>query len=116
MPRNVNSLSVSRDSLNPQLNAAILKQRLEEIEFYKYRFGVQIHRWPHFAMQRVAKHVYKFKGNYLVKGFAAYMVYSDIQHYRYMRTQAFLSYEQDAQLVAPIIVHSAFFAGLCLMI
>ena len=116
VPRNTNALSISRDTLNPQLNAAILKQRLQEIEFYKYRFGVEIHRWPHFLMQRVGKHVYKYKGNYLVKGLAAYMVYSDVQHYRYMRTQAFLSYEQEGQLLAPIVLHSAFFTGLCLLI
>lgn len=74
----------------------MLKQRLEDIEFYKYRFGVELARWPHFAMQRLGSHVYKFKGNYLVKGFAAFIVYSDVQHYRYMRTQVFLSNQQEA--------------------
>ena len=47
-------------------------------------------------MQRLGSHVYKFKGNYLVKGFAAFIVYSDVQHYRYMRTQVFLSNQQEA--------------------
>jgi hypothetical protein len=67
-------------------------------------------------MQRVGKHVYKFKGNYLIKGFAAYIVLSDVQHYRYMRTQAFLSYQQEGQLLSNILLHSAFFGGLCMLI
>jgi hypothetical protein len=34
--------------------------------------------WPHFAMNRFANHVMRFKYNYAIKGFAAYLIYRDI--------------------------------------
>ena len=43
-------------------------------------------------MPRIANHLMKYKFNYLIKGFAAYMVYSDVQHYQHMKTQVFMSY------------------------
>lgn len=116
VPRNFNVLSVSRDTLNPSLNARVLKDRLESIEYYKFRFGSDIARWPHVMMHRMARHLYKYKVNYLVKGFAGYIVFSDVQHLRHMRTQAFLSVQQEQQLYENIMLHSAFFAGLCLFI
>lgn len=116
VPRNFNVLSVSRDTLNPSLNASVLKDRLASIEYYKFRFGEGIARWPHVLMQRTARHLYKYKVNYLVKGFAGYIVYSDVQHLRHMRTQAFLTYNQEQQLYENIFLHSAFFAGLCLLL
>ena len=36
VPRQINALSVSRDTLNPLLNTTILKQRLNMIEHYKH--------------------------------------------------------------------------------
>ena len=88
----MNALSVSRDTLTPLLNTAILKERLADIEFFKYRYGVEISRWPHFALGRLGRHLYKYKFNYGVKAFAAYIVYNDMVHYRHMRSQVFLSY------------------------
>ena len=35
LPRQINALSVSRDTLNPLLNTNILKQRLTAIDYYK---------------------------------------------------------------------------------
>ena len=34
MPRQINALSVSKDTLNPLLNTTILKQRLAAIDYY----------------------------------------------------------------------------------
>ena len=92
VPRSLHALSVSRDTLNPLLNTAVLKERLADIEYFKYRHGVMIHRWPHFALGRLGTNLYKYKFNYGVKAFAAYIVWNDIQHYRHMKTQVFLSW------------------------
>ena len=40
MPRQINALSVSKDTLNPLLNTTILKQRLSAIEYYNTLHGV----------------------------------------------------------------------------
>jgi len=110
------SLSVSRDTLNPLLNTAVLKQRLADIERYKYRNGVEIHRWPHFLLGRMGKHLYKYKFNHGVKAFAAYIVYNDIQHWKHMQSQVFLTYQQEGELVYNTTIHTAMFFGLCAMI
>lgn len=86
VPRNVHALSVSRDTLNPLLNTAILKERLADIEFFKYRYGVELARWPHFALGRLGKHLYRYKFNYGVKAFAAYVIYKDVINFKHMRT------------------------------
>ena len=39
MPRQMNALSVSKDTLNPLLNTTILKQRLSAIEYYNTIHG-----------------------------------------------------------------------------
>ena len=116
MPRNFAALKVSRDALNPALNHAILKERLADIEYYNARWGIQLARWPHFVMQRLGTHLYRYKFNYLLKGFAAYVVYSDVRHYQHMRTQVFMTLQQEAALQSNIVLHSAFFVGLCLLV
>lgn len=114
--RSASALSVSRDTLNPSLNHKILKERLADIEHYNYRLGVKAAHWPHYVMMNASKHLYKFKFNYALKGFAAYMLYSEVQYYRHMQTQVFLSYQQEGQLSANVLARGAIFGGLCLLI
>ena len=52
IPTKLNALSASRDTLNPLLNAKLLKDRLEAIEHYKYQHGIKYARWPHYALGR----------------------------------------------------------------
>ena len=92
VPTKINALSASRDTLNPLLNAEILKKRLALIEHYKMQHGIQYARWPHFYLGRVGQHLYKYKFNYALKGFAAYLLYRDVQNYRYWNETAVLSY------------------------
>ena len=47
--------------------------------------------WPHFAMSRFARHVYRFKFNYAIKGFAAYVIYRDVAEYRKMKETSFVT-------------------------
>ena len=84
-------LSVSRDTLNPLLNHEKLKTRLNVIQHYKYINGVEMAHWPHFAMSRFARHVYRFKFNYAIKGFAAYVIYRDVAEYRKMKETSFVT-------------------------
>ena len=79
VPRSINALSASRDTLNPLLNTTVLKQRLADIEKYKYLHGEKYARWPAYFMANTGRHLWKYKFNYAVKGFAAYLVYREIQ-------------------------------------
>ena len=109
-------LSASRDTLNPLLNTETLKNRLAVIEHYKYRHGVEHAHWPHFAMKRLFNHVNKFKVNYAVKGFAAYLVYRDVAQWQHMRSRAFLTYEAEAMQVGTTMAHTGLFLGICALI
>lgn len=82
LPRQINALSVSKDTLNPLLNTRVLKQRLETIDYYKHLHGIRYARWPHFWMGQTANYMWRYKGNLAVKGFFAYMVYREVQNYR----------------------------------
>ena len=78
VPSRLNGLSHSRDTLNPLLNAEVLKERLMMIEHYKNQHGVQYARWPHYYLSRVGSRLYKYKFSYALKGFAAYLIYRDV--------------------------------------
>lgn len=67
-------------------------------------------------MKRVGNHLWKFKGNYAVKGFAAYLIYSNVAQYRHMQSRAFMSWETEAMQIGSIGAHSALFVGLCALI
>jgi len=75
-------LSASRDTLNPRLNTETLKNRLRVIEHFKTINGVELAHWPHFALTRFGKHLYRYKFNYAIKGFAAYLIYRDYARYQ----------------------------------
>ena len=75
----MNLLNSSRDTLNPLLNTNTLKTRLEMIEAYKYKHGKMYARWPHYFMQRVSQNLWRYKFNYAVKGFAAFLVFQEHQ-------------------------------------
>ena len=79
VPRGINALSASRDTLNPLLNTTVLKNRLADIEMYKNLHGEKYARWPAYFMANTGRHLWKYKFNYAVKGFAAYLVYREIQ-------------------------------------
>lgn len=82
-------LSSTRDTLNPLLNTEVLKARLEVIEHYRYEHGVKMVHWPHYAMQRLSGHLMRYKFNYAIKGFAAYLMYRDFARYSHMRSTSF---------------------------
>ena len=93
MPRQINALSVSRDTLNPLLNTNILKQRLIAIEHYKHLNGELYARWPHFWMGRTASSLWKYKFNLAVKGFAAYMIYREVSNYNNLFNKTVMTFE-----------------------
>ncbi len=78
-------LSASRDTLNPLLNTTTLKNRLADIQHYKYINGVEFAHWPHYVLTRLARHTYRYKFNYAIKGFAGYLVYRDYATYRQLK-------------------------------
>ena len=115
VPRSINALSASRDTLNPLLNTTVLKNRLADIEHYKFLHGEKYARWPAFWMANTGRHLWKFKFNYAVKGFAAYLVYREIQQYNNLKEKSILSLEQSGLSMAKIGTQGAVFAGVCLL-
>lgn len=111
-----NALAVSKDSLNPLLSHERLTDRLAAIQKYRYIRGLEHTHWPHFLMTRAGQHLMKYKFNYGVKAFAAYIVYRDIAHYNHISSKAFLSYDQQAEIFLRTGAHSAILAALCLYI
>lgn len=75
-------LNVSRDRLNPQLNAQILQSRLAVIESYKLRRGEQFLHWPHHVMNRWGAHLNRYKFNYALKGFFLALMVQDLRTWR----------------------------------
>ncbi len=116
VPRQVNALSVSRDTLNPLLNTTILKQRLAAIDYYKTLHGVQYARWPHFWMANTASRLYKYKFNLAIKGVAAYMVYREVQNYRNLNAKTVMTFQQSFGGFAAIGASSAVFGTICALI
>ena len=78
VPRQVNALSVSRDTLNPLLNTQVLKNRLAAIEYYNMQHGSLYARWPKHFMAQTAAKLWKYKVNLAVKGAAGYMLYREV--------------------------------------
>lgn len=116
IPRSLNMFSASRDSLNPLLNTERLKQRLDAIEYYKYKHGQVYSRWPHYALGKAGRHLMRYKFNYAVKGFAAYLLYSDYQQYKHLSSIAIMSLESDAEFIVRITGKTVGFAALCMLI
>ena len=116
VPRQVNALSVSRDTLNPLLNTTILKQRLAAIEYYNMRHGAQYARWPQFWMAQTANKLWKYKVNLAVKGAAAYMLYREVDNYRNLNEKTIMTFQQSFAGFGSIGAHAALFAGVCALI
>ena len=113
VPRSINALSASRDTLNPLLNTTVLKNRLADIEHFKYLHGEKYARWPAFWMANAGRHLWKYKFNYAVKGFAAYLVFREIQQYNNLREKSILTLEQSGFSMVSIGTQGAMFVALC---
>jgi len=113
----VNPLSASRDTLNPLLNAGILKHRIEMIEHFKLaNGGHRYQHWPMYFMQKAGKHMRCYGLNYAVKAFAGYLVYNEIQQYRHLHETTFVTIQQQANFTFKLASTSACFFGVCAMI
>ena len=113
VPRQVNALSVSRDTLNPLLNTTILKNRLAAIEYYNMLHGPKYARWPHYFMAQTASKLWKYKFNLAVKGAAAYMLYREIDNYRNLNEKTVMTFQQSFGSFGSIGAHTALFVGVC---
>ena len=116
VPRQINALSVSRDTLNPLLNTTILKERLTMIEHFKNLHGEKYAHWPHYWMGRHASQLWKYKFNYAVKGFAAYMVFREVQQYRNLSAKTVMSFNDSFASFAGIGFTTGAFATVYLLI
>lgn len=109
-------LSASRDTLNPLLNTTTLKNRLQTIEHFKYINGKEMAHWPHFAMSRFARHLLRYKGNYAIKGFAAYLIYRDYALLTQLKATTYVTMQQEILIGGNAFLHTGVFLGLCAFI
>lgn len=58
----------------------------------------------------------KYKFNYAVKGFAAYLVYRDLANYQHMKETSFMTVQSESKQVAKIMTQSALLVGICCLI
>ena len=113
---NLNPLDVSKDTLNPALNANLVRNRLQIIEAFKYRHGAEYTYWVNTTMRRVYNQVWKYKFNYLLKGFIAFMAIREYQNYSYVNSMTVLTQGQRIQMRAPGVIYAGAFFGTCLII
>ena len=116
IPRKINALGVSRDTLNPLLNHENLRTRLQTIEHYKYLNGVRYARWPHFWMQATAKSMNRYKYNIAIKAFLVYVLYKDVDAFRYYRFSQVRTYQNDLYYGLPILAKTAVLGATCFLI
>ena len=116
VPRQVNALSVSRDTLNPLLNTKVLKERLALIEYYNLKHGAKYARWPAYFMMQSANKLWKYKFNLAVKGAAAYMLYREVANYRNLNEKTVMTIQQGIASYASIGMHAALLGGICAII
>ena len=116
VPRQINALTVSRDTLNPLLNTTILKKRLADIDYYNNLHGAKYARWPHYWMGATAQRLWKYKFNYAVKGAAAYMLYREVQLHRNLNEKTVMTIQQSFADFGSIGMHAALLGTLCAFI
>ena len=106
----------ARDALNPQVNAAALRERLYYIDHYRFRYGASHTYWVHTALKKIAKQQNRYKFNTLVKAFFAYQTFNAVQTYRYLDQNTFMSQMARAERTLPILGYFGAFGIVCLAI
>ena len=86
------------------------------IEHFKYLHGEKYAHWPHYWMGRQASQLWKYKFNYAVKGFAAYLVFREVQQYRNLQAKTVMTFNESFESVLGIGAATGAFATVCLLI
>lgn len=74
----------------------MLKQRLEAIDHYKYRWGADHTYWVHTALRNSFRFLNKYKVNFAIKGILAYQAWAAYKNYRYVDSMSFMTKTQRA--------------------
>jgi len=98
------------------LNTGILKKRLADIEYYNNLHGAKYTNWPYFFMKKHANYMWRYKYNLAVKGFAAYMVFREVQQYRNLSEKTLMTIQQSGNGMVMIGVNSAIFGTICMLL
>jgi hypothetical protein len=61
-------------------------------------------------------HLYRYKVNYAVKGFAGYMLYRDIANFQHVNSVRFMTFQEQAEMAQPAVMNLGLFLGLCAFI
>ena len=86
------------------------------IDHYKFRYGASHTYWVHAFLGNLSKNLMKYKFNYALKGFLAYVTYNRYQHYKYIDSIAFLTKPERAGLLQPVVVGAGATAAVMLLI
>ena len=94
----------------------MLQRRLQTIEIYKAQRGVEFMHWPHFAMNRLGRHLMRYKFNYALKGFFLALIVNDYRQWRQAASKAFLTRQEETLRGGQMAFHTLGFVGVCLLI
>ena len=86
------------------------------IEHFKNLHGEKYAHWPHYWMGRQASQLWKYKFNYAVKGFAAYLVFREVQQYRNLKAKTVMTFNEGFESFAGIGFTAGVFSTVCLLI
>ena len=115
LPR-LSIFNVTRDALNPRVNAEVLRNRLWVIDHYKFRYGAQHTYWVHYALKNAAKNAWTYKFNYLAKGLLAYNAYRAFASYKQADAENFLTESQRNGHRINIVGATGLLGGVCMII
>ena len=107
---------MTRDALNPRVNAEVLRNRLWVIDHYKFRYGAQHTYWVHYSLRNLGRHVWSYKFNYLAKGLLAYNAYRSYAIYQKADSESFMGESQRNSHRMSILANAGLFTGVCLII
>ena len=80
-----------RESLNPAINLARLRDRIATTEAISNRYTVAQKDWLRLSLEKMGSKVWKFKFNYLIKLIVVYKAYSEYCIYKQLTQNSLLS-------------------------
>ena len=93
-PKYVDS-GLSRSTLNPAINLKRLRDRIATTEAIAKRYTPQQRDWVRYTLERVGSQAWKYKINFFLKVIVVYKLYSEISHYRYLKSHTVMTGEVD---------------------
>ena len=115
-PRLSSYFDVSRDSLNPQINLNLLRQRLRTIEMYKNRTTPQQRYWVRYVLENLGARASKYRYNYLLKFVFFWTFVGEVRHMTHLHNVSIMRFDQSVVHVLRTAAAGSLFAATMLFI